>query len=296
MNTGIGARAIEKGPDSLRALQDRLARLEPSRLSDAVSLFADHFHQIVETLGPTPLELRALIEFLTETGHHADARRQEWLLLADVIGVSRAVHDRDRRVQDGITPHTACGPFYRSDAPEIGLGQSLCRDGRGEPMLVSGSIRSSDGRGLGGASIEVWHANGEGFYENQQPDLQPEHNLRGRLVADDNGLFAFSTVKPGGYSLPVDGPVGRLLTRIGLPHRRPAHINLRVSAPGYQTLTTQIFDRADPAVDQDAIFGVKPELLADIRNLENEGQVVHALDINLVLASSAPAQPIQGRN
>ena len=288
MNSGGDVSPGGDAMASMEALEARLAAVGQSRLVEAMGILAQHLHQILNTLRPTPAELRAFINFMTETGHHADARRQEWVLLADALGISSAVHDLNRPHRTGATPDTVCGPFYRPDTPEIALGQSICRDGRGEPMRVSGTARSLSGAGIGGALVEVWQANAEGLYENQEPDRQPEHNLRGRIRADQEGRFHFLSIKPAGYSLPVDGPVGRLLTVVGLPLERPAHINLRVSAEGFETLTTHVFDKADPAIGHDAIFGVRPELLAEFRaETTGDGHGGHALDINLVLCPEA---------
>ena len=282
---------------SMEALEARLSAVGQSRLAEAMSVLAHHLHQILDTIRPTQAELLAFINFMTETGHRADARRQDWVLLADALGISSAVHDLNRQQRAGATPDTVCGPFYRPDAPDIDLGQSICRDGRGEPLRVSGTVRSLSGAGIGGALVEVWQANGEGLYENQVPDRQPEHNLRGRIRADQDGRFHFLSIKPAGYSLPVDGPVGQLLTTVGLPLERPAHINFRVSAKGFDTLTTHVFDRADPAIGRDAIFGVKPELLADFRaEHTREGHMAHSLDLNLVLCPSGGAQSMPGRS
>ena len=89
-------------------------------------------------------------------------------------------------------------------------------------------------------------------------------------------------IRDRGYALPSDGPVGRLIARLGLCLERPAHIHFRVSAEGHERLTTHIFDRADPAIGRDAIFGVKPELLADFRPAVGaaDGRL---LDLKLVL-------------
>lgn len=282
---------------SLRAFEARLATLEPTRLRDALGVIVDHLHQILWTLRPSRDEVRALIDFMTETGHYADARRQEWVLLADALGLSSALEDINSPRPAGATPETGAGPFYRADTPAVGMDQSISRDGRGTPLLVSGVVTAVNGDTVSGATVEVWQANAEGLYENQEPDRQPEHNLRGRLTADTQGRFRFLSVKPAGYSLPADGPAGMLLKRLGLPLSRPAHINLRISAKGYETLTTHIFDRADPVIDRDAIFGVKPALLADFTTLPSlDGKVTYSLDINLVLCPAGGARPMPGRS
>ncbi len=297
MNRSPGAHLPNGNLPSLDAMQARLAALDSSRLAEGVASLVEHLGSLLVKLRPSPDEFAAIIDFLTVTGHHADARRQEWVLLADALGISGAVHDLAHPRIAGVTPSTPGDPFYRADTPAIALGESICRDGQGEPMTVSGTIRSVTGQVIGGAIVEVWHANAQGYYENQEPDRQPEHNLRGRMIADERGNFRFLSIKPAGYSLPADGPVGQLLDRLGLSLRRPAHINLRVTAPGFRTLTTQIFDRDDPAIDRDAIFGTRPELLANFRiTSEKNGARSHALEIDLVLAPASPAKAMPARS
>ena len=267
-----------------RDFSRRLAALGPSRLAEAAEAGVGGLHALIAALRPTAEEFRLAIDFLTEVGHYADARRQEWVLFADVLGVSSLIEDQNSRRPDGATPNTVAGPFYRADAPELPLGANISRDERGERLDVQGRITDLDGQAIRNAVVEVWQANGEGLYENQEPDLQPEFNLRGRFTADPQGRFQFVTVKPKGYTLPADGPVGHLMTALGLGLDRPAHLHFRVSADGFETLTTHIFDRADPAIGRDAIFGVKPELLADFRALTPVGgRRRHALDLTLVL-------------
>jgi hydroxyquinol 1,2-dioxygenase len=110
----------------------------------------------------------------------------------------------------------------------------------------------------------VWQANGDGLYENQEPDLQPEFNLRGRYRSGADGGLMIRSVRPAGYPIPADGPVGRLLTRLGIGLMRPAHVHFRITAAGFQRLTTHVFDGADPALGADPLFAVHPALVADI--------------------------------
>ena len=262
----------------------RLAALGPSRLASAAQAIVEGLHALVSELRPSADEFRGAVDFLTEVGHYADSRRQEWVLLADVLGVSSLIEDQNSQRPAGATPNTPTGPFYRPDAPEMPLGANISRDHKGEPLAVEGRITSLNGSGVAGAMVEVWHANAEGLYENQEPDRQPEFNLRGRFRADHQGRFRFLTIKPRGYTLPSDGPVGRLMTALGLGLERPAHLHFRVSADGFETLTTHIFDRSNSAIDRDAVFGVKPELMADFHVLPVDGgKRKHRLDLNLVL-------------
>ena len=267
-----------------RVTSDHQDRVVQGMLASVV-----HLHALIERLKPTPDEWRRVIGFLTDVGHSADTLRQEWVLLSDVIGASTLVEDLNSVRPMGATPNTLAGPFYRPDVPDMENGSTISRDGIGAPLYVSGQITDLAGLGIGHATVEVWHANSFGVYENQQPDLQPEFNLRGRFTADPSGAFHFTTVCPGGYSLPDDGPVGKLMNRIGVKLRRPAHLHFRVTAPAYQTLTTHIYDRTDPSIGCDALFCVKPEILGDFVPKTIAGSTVHTLDVRFCLADTTPS-------
>jgi hydroxyquinol 1,2-dioxygenase len=269
------------------ALRARLQASGPDRLTMAVGKILDHAFAVLEDLKPSEAEFETLLQFLTDVGYATDARRQEWVLLADVFGFSDHVAGCSARHDTGATPSTLAGPFYRPDAPRLTHGASICRDGVGQPLAVSGRVTSTSGQPLCGAEVEVWHANGAGRYENQDPDSQPEHNLRGRFVTDADGRFAFHTVRPGGYALPDDGPVGRLARRLGLSLDRPAHLHFAVSAPGHHRLVTAIFDGSDSAIDRDALSAVKPALIGTFRPATSG----HALDVALVLLPDAAPHP-----
>ena len=285
-----GMRVRQGGSSPLAQLEERLAGQGGRRLAQAVLASARALHGLAETLQPSSEEFRAAIDFLTEVGHSADARRQEWVLLADVIGVSTLVEDLNAPRPAGATPNTLAGPFYRSDVPETPNGSDLSRDGKGEPMTVTGRIRSTQGEAVGGAWVEVWQANAEGLYENQDPDRQPEFNLRGRIRADGQGGFSFRTVRPGSTRLPGDGPVGRVMSALGLGLARPAHVHFRVTSPGFEPLVTHVFDRDDPLVGKDPIFGVKPDLLAPFGQATGNGGASRPhLDVTFTLCRDGAA-------
>jgi hydroxyquinol 1,2-dioxygenase len=272
----------------LSDLADRLGGAVPLRLAQGLLGVVGHLHEVITDLRPTPDELKSAIDFLTDVGHSANTRRQEWVLLADVIGVSTLVEDLNCSRPKGATPNSLPGPFYRPDAPDLQNGANLSRDGRGEPLVVTGRLATCSGDPIGGAEVEVWHANSEGLYENQEPDNQPEFNLRGRLRADAAGRFGFQTIMPKGYALPDDGPVGRLMNSLGLRLERPAHVHFRVSAPGFDVLTTHVFDRDDPAIGRDALFGVKPVFLADFGAVPQAGGgAIRKLDVEFVLVPAS---------
>ena len=267
--------------NSSEIVAGRLAT-ESGQLPRFIAALVRHLHELVKETRPNPTEWRQAIAFLTEVGHASDDKRQEWILLSDLLGVSALVEEINSRRPTGATPNTIRGPFYREDAPRYPLGANVSLDRIGERLLVSGVVKDLDGAPAAGATVETWQANAQGFFENQQPDLQPEFNLRGVFAADAAGRFHYETVRPAGYSVPEDGPVGQLLGRAGLPLRRPAHIHFMISKDGFDTITTHIYERGDPDIANDALFGVKRELVADFRRLPG-ADLAWSLDVAFVM-------------
>ncbi|MGO8060530.1 6-chlorohydroxyquinol-1,2-dioxygenase (plasmid) [Rhizobium leguminosarum] len=247
-------------------------RLPPSRdnsLPQVLAAAVMHLHALIREVRPTQAEWRQVIEFLTDVGHACDERRQEWVLLSDLLGASALVEEINSRRPKTATPNTVRGPFFRADVPHLPLGDNISLDGIGETLEVSGRVQDLDGDPIANAEIITWQANAQGLYENQQPDLQPEFNLRGSFRTDADGRFHYRTIKPCGYDVPDDGPVGKLLRRAGYPLRRPAHLHFMIKAPDFETITTHIYDGSDPHLAEDAIFAVKPEL---VRTFEQRGK------------------------
>lgn len=249
-----------------------------------------HVHALIKEFRPSQDQWRKVIEFLTDVGHASDERRQEWVLLSDLIGASALVEEINTRRPKGATPNTIRGPFFRADTPERRPGASISLDGVGEPLLVEGRVEDLDGKPVPGAEIITWQANAEGYYENQQPDLQPEFNLRGLFRVDEAGAFHYRTVRPAGYGVPDDGPVGRLLSQAGYPLRRPAHLHFLVRAPGFETITTHIYDAGDPRLGEDALFGVRPELVRTFEPAEINGRPASQVTVKFVMIRARPGR------
>ena len=260
----------------------RLPQSKDDGLPQVLAVAVAHLHSLIRDLRPTQADWRKVIEFLTEVGHASDERRQEWVLLSDLLGASALVEEINSRRPKSATPNTVRGPFFRGDVPQMALGSNISLDGIGERLAVSGQVKDLDGDPVANAEIITWQANAQGLYENQQPDLQPEFNLRGLFRTDADGRFHYRTIKPCGYGVPDDGPVGKLLRQAGYPLRRPAHLHFMIKAPGFETITTHIYDGSDPHLAEDAIFGVKPEL---VRTFEQQAgsTPVWRLDLTFVM-------------
>ncbi|MEI2301299.1 dioxygenase family protein [Ensifer sp. MJa1] len=262
----------------------RLPKADDGTLPHVLRTIVPHLHGLIRELRPTSADWRKMIEFLTEVGHTSDERRQEWGLLFDLLGASALVDEINSRRPKQATPNTVRGPFFRADTPKCTGGSDISLDGVGERLAVFGQLLDLDGDPVEGAEVMTWQANSAGFYENQQPDLQPEFNLRGVFKTDRGGRFHYLTVRPAGYRVPDDGPVGKLLGQAGCPLRRPAHLHFIVTAPGFQTITTHIYDGSDPHIDEDAIFGVKPELVHAFERTDIDGKPGWRLDFKFLMA------------
>jgi len=234
------------------------------RLRDVMTSLTRHLHAFVEEVGLTQQEWEHAVGYLTRVGQTCDDVRQEFILLSDVLGVSMLVDEINHGTPAGATESTVLGPFHVVDSPPRELGDDISLDGVGDPVVVAGGVRDLEGRPVPGASLDVWQASADGFYDVQQPDLQPERNLRGLFTADDEGRYWFRTVLPKWYPIPDDGPVGELLAATGRHPNRPAHVHVIAGAPGHAPVTTHVFVAGSPWLDSDAVFGVKDSLVRDV--------------------------------
>jgi catechol 1,2-dioxygenase len=233
------------------------------RLRQVLTSMVEHLHAFVKDVGLTEEEWDAAIAFLTRTGQTSDEVRREFILPSDVLGVSMLVETINHRTGGTSTESTVLGPFHMVESPPRELGENIALDGKGEPCLVTGRVTGPDGTPLPGALVDVWQANDDGFYDVQQPGVQPERNLRGLFTADADGRFWFRTIVPRYYPIPADGPVGELLAATGRHPNRPAHVHFLVTAPGHRAVTTHLFGAGDPYIDSDAVFGVKESLVRE---------------------------------
>ncbi|MFF7655633.1 intradiol ring-cleavage dioxygenase [Streptomyces sp. NPDC007983] len=239
------------------------------RLRQVLSSLVRHLHAFVKDVELTGEEWEAAIAFLTETGQACTDIRQEFILLSDVLGVSMLVETINNRSLELATESTVLGPFHMVESPPRKPGDLIALDGKGEQCLVTGRVTDEKGDPIANATVDVWQANAEGFYDVQQPGIQPERNLRGLFTTDDNGAFWFRSIVPRFYPIPVDGPVGRLLEATHRHPNRPAHVHFLVTAQGHRPLITHLFVRDCPYIGSDVVFGVKETLLRDFAQVDD---------------------------
>jgi hydroxyquinol 1,2-dioxygenase len=240
----------------------RHAQAPDARLREVMTSLVRHLHGFARDVALTEAEWMQAIRFLTQAGHITDDKRQEFILLSDVLGLSMLVTAQNHRKPAGCTESTVFGPFHVEGAAEYGPDADLSNGAPGAPCFVRGHVRALDGTPIANARMEVWQADEDGLYDVQIADLDT-HRARGTLHSDAAGAYRFRSIVAHPYPIPHDGPVGQLLERLGRHPWRPAHLHFRIAAPGYQTLVTHVFRAGDPYLDSDAVFGVRSTLIAD---------------------------------
>ncbi|MFI6019442.1 dioxygenase [Streptomyces sp. NPDC051287] len=231
------------------------------RLREIMRSLVGHLHAFVRDVRLTEDEWAKGIDFLTRTGHLTDDRRQEFILLSDVLGASMQTVAVNNAAYGDATEATVFGPFFVEDSPEIAQGGDLAFGAAGEPCWVEGTVTDDAGEPVAGARIEVWEADEDGFYDTQYGDDRTA--ARAHLFSDSEGRYRFWGLTPTPYPIPHDGPVGGLLAATGRSPMRASHLHFMVSAAARRTLVTHIFVRGDELLDRDSVFGVKESLVKD---------------------------------
>ncbi len=234
---------------------------ENPRLKQLLNGLVRHIHDFVREQAVTEAEWVYAVDFLTRTGQMCSDTRQEFILLSDTLGVSTLVDAINNRPAPGATQSTVLGPFFVEDAPVAAQGADIDPGGAGggEPLFVDVTIADPSGKPVGGATVDVWHSDAEGFYDVQREGA--ELVRRARFVTDEAGRLRFRTTTPAAYPIPHDGPVGEMLEATNRHPWRPAHVHFMISAPGFRRLVTHIFVDGDQYLDSDAVFGVKESLI-----------------------------------
>jgi hydroxyquinol 1,2-dioxygenase len=250
------------------AVVGRLEKAKDPRFKKIMASAVKHLHAFAREVHLTEEEWFEGIKFLTAVGQKCDDKRQELILLSDILGLSMMIVALNHKTAAGATEATVLGPFFAHGAKEYGYGADL-REGatvKGEDVWVSGRVLSIDGKPVPNAVLDIWQAKADGIY-----DVQTDggFELRGRVRANAKGEYAFKSYKPKFYSIPMDGPVGDLVRATGNHHMRPAHMHAIVSAPGYQQVITHVFVDGDPYLDGDAVFAVKDSLVGSYKKIDS---------------------------
>ena len=238
----------------------RWSTAEDPRLGELMTALVRHLHDFAREVRLTEAEWMAAMQWLTRTGQISDDKRLEFVLASDVLGLSMLVVQMNHRLDPAATPATVLGPFHIEGSPEFGFGGDMSDGVPGTPLYVHGVVRDLAGNPVAGGVLDVWQADTEGAYEAQLPDVD-EARLRAKYTTREDGSYCLRTIAPKGYTIPMDGPVGDLVSRTAISHFRPAHIHFLINVPGYEPLITHLFQEGAEYLDSDVVFGTKQELV-----------------------------------
>ncbi|HXV10887.1 MAG TPA: dioxygenase [Burkholderiales bacterium] len=228
------------------------------RLKLVLSRLAAHLHAFAQEVELTHEEWLQGMELLYQAGRISSPERSEFILFSDVLGLSATVDMIGSRGER--TEYSNLGPFHIADSKWLEPGGDMIGSSDGDHVAFYGRVLDArSGAPVAGAVLDIWQTAANGLYSNQDA-AQPEGNLRRRMKTATDGGYAFTTVRPGPYTVPDDGPVGELLRATGRHAWRPAHFHFMISAEGHRPLTTEIFPDDDPYIDEDAVFGVRDRL------------------------------------
>jgi catechol 1,2-dioxygenase len=251
------------GPDDVTAaVLAEVERARNPRTRELLTAGVKHLHAFVRETKLTEAEFQQIARIFAQLGQVSNESHNEVVLIAGSLGVSSLVClQNNSSGGEHETTANLMGPFWREGSPREENGASIVRSPTpGDPIFVTGTVVDLKGRPVEGALVDVWNTSAEGLYENQDP-RQADMNLRGMFMTDGDGQFSLQSVKPAGYPVPVNGPVGDLLRAQGRHNMRPAHIHFLINKPGCKTQFSQVYANDDPNLGTDVQFGVTAALV-----------------------------------
>ena len=239
---------------------ERWGTAHDPRTAELMTALVRHLHAFAREVRLTEDEWMAAIQWLNRTGQISNEKREEFILASDVLGLSMLVVQMNHQLEPRATPATVLGPFHIEGSPELKYGDDMSQGLPGEPLYLHGVVKDLDGNPVPDAVLDIWQADTEGLYESQHADVD-EARLRAKYTTREDGSYCVRTVAPLGYSIPMDGPVGELMSTTDISHFRPAHVHFLLNVPGYEPLITHLFQEGADYLDSDVVFGVKEELV-----------------------------------
>lgn len=262
---------IQNQSDVTPVVVDAYKNIDDPRLREIVASLVKHLHAFARDVHLTEEEFQKGCQIVAKMGQLTNATHNEVVLMSGSLGFSALVCLLNNG-NNGQTETTAnlLGPFWRLNSPKTENGGSIVRSPTpGPELFVNAYVKDQQGNPIAGALVDVWHSSPEGFYEQQDPN-QADMNLRGQFTTDEKGHFGFRSVKPAGYPIPIDGPVGDLLRAAKRHNFRPAHLHFLIFKEGFKTLISQIYDPTDDKLETDVQFGVTKALIGDY--VRHDGQ------------------------
>jgi hydroxyquinol 1,2-dioxygenase len=246
---------------------ERWSTARDPRTAEVMTALVRHLHDFARDVRLTEAEWMTAMRWLTRAGQISDEKREEFILASDVLGLSMLVVQMNHRFDPAATPATVLGPFHIEGSPPPDFGEDMSDGVPGTPLYIHGTVRDLDGKAVAGGVLDVWQADTEGAYESQLPDID-EARLRAKYTTREDGSYCVRTIAPKGYSIPMDGPVGELVSQTEISHFRPAHVHFLINVPGYAPLITHLFREGAEYLDSDVVFGTKEELVVRFEQRE----------------------------
>ncbi len=269
----------------------QMAGTENPRLKEIADAAVRHMHAFAREVNLTPEEWLKGIQFLTAVGQACTPLRQEFILLSDVLGLSAVVNAlHDKKARELGSQSSLLGPFFREGAPVLPNGAQIVEKPTAEEIVIYGKVTGNDGTPVPGALIQIWQTSERGLYDLQER-MGESMDMRGNFRTEADGTYHFRTVRPLGYSIPMDGPVGEMVLAQKRHGMRPSHIHCLIGAEGYRELVTALYFGDDPNIDSDTVFGVSQSLVVDARN-DPDSPIpgLRAVHFDFRLAKAAPGE------
>ncbi len=260
------------------------------RQREIMTSLIKHLHGFCKDVKLQHNEFMYACDYLARAGQTCDDKRQEYILLGDILGVEVLVDMLTNPVDSGESESTVLGPFYRENPPVLPKGASVVQKhfDNEESAYFEGYVRDTDGNPLEGVIMDVWEDAPNGLYENHDPD-QPDYNLRGRFVTDADGHYAFRAVRPVPYPIPDNETAGELLRYMGHHPNRPGHMHFILSKDGFGTLISQVYDGSSDWLENDSVFAVKESLVGEFKKAPADMHDDLHVEFDFVLKSEAKA-------
>ena len=279
------------------AVLEQMATTSDPRLKEIMAAAVKHLHNFAREVNLTPGEWIKGIEFMTLVGKMCTPARQEFILLSDTLGLSALVNGlHDKTALEEGTHTSLLGPFYREASPRLSAGSQIARHVKpGSECVLYGRVTDIKDKPLAAATVSVWQTCADGLYDIQENPTATDY--RGVFTTDAEGLYVVRTVKPRGYSIPMDGPVGNMVKAQARHGMRPAHIHFLVGSPGYRELVTALYLRDDPHLADDVVFGSSDDLAVDIVPDDPQSPIkgVPSIRFDLRLSREGEADRTSGR-
>ncbi len=282
----MSAVTIDNVTDVVTAALGKHGEVTP-RTREILMALIRHLHDFARDVKLQHDEFLFACDFLARAGQLCDDKRQEFILLSDIVGLEVLVDMLSHDGEVGASESTVLGPFYRENPPVLPKGASIAQmhfDGE-ETLYFEGYVRDTAGNPIEGVLVDVWEDAPNGLYENHDPN-QPDYNLRGRLQTDENGHYAFRAVRPVAYPIPDDHTAGELIRAMGHHPMRPSHMHFLLQKDGYKRLISQVFDSRDEYLEKDSVFAVKESLIGEYRKAAPELGVDLHMSFDFVLSKA----------